>query len=123
MSRPYEVMIIFNPDLDEAAVQAATERVTDLVRSRAGMPGQVHVWGRRRLAYEIDHRSEGSYILVEATAEPAVMADLDRSLRLADDVLRHKVIRLPERKAGRGGRQSSIAARPAAAQQQNVNGA
>src|SRR5919202_1353673 len=77
----------------------------------------------RRRAYEIDHRSEDSYIPVEATAEPAVMAELDRSLRLADDVLRHKVIRLPERKAGRGGRQSSIAARPAAAQQQNVNGA
>lgn len=99
--RPYEVMIILDPTLDDERIQSSVERATELISSRGGRLGQVGRWGKRRLAYEIDHHREGYYVLVEADAEPAVMADLHRSLQLADEVLRHKVIRIPDRVAGR----------------------
>lgn len=107
--RPYEVMIIYEPSLEEDAIRAAVDRSADVIRSGGGNPGRIDRWGKRRLAYEIRHRREGYYVLVEATAEPAVMAELDRSLSLADEVLRHKVIRLPDRVAGRA-RQGAPAA-------------
>jgi small subunit ribosomal protein S6 len=105
--RPYEVMVIYDPSLEDDAIRAAVDRSTELVRSRGGNPGRVDRWGKRRLAYEIRHQREGYYVLVEATAEPAVMAELDRSLTLADEVLRHKVIRLPDSIAARPSRPAS----------------
>jgi small subunit ribosomal protein S6 len=99
--RPYEVMIILDSGLEEDAVRAAIDRSTELLRSRGGDPLRVDRWGKRRLAYELNHRWDGYYVLVEARAEPAAMAELDRALHLADEVIRHKVIRLPERVAGR----------------------
>ena len=100
--RPYEVMAILDPGLDDDAIRAAVDRVTGLISSRGGLPGRVDRWGRRRLAYELDHHSEGYYVVVEASAEPPVMAELDRALFLADEVIRHKVIRIPDAVAGRG---------------------
>lgn len=94
--RPYEVMMILGAGLEEDAIQAVLDRSTETVRAGGGTPGKLERWGRRRLAYEIDHRAEGYYALLEATAEPAAMNELDRMLRLADEVVRHKVIRLPE---------------------------
>ena len=94
--RPYEVMIILDADLDEETIRATVERWLQQLDSRGAERGYVDFWGKRRLAYEIRHRREGYYVLVEATAEPAVMAELDRTLSLADEVLRHKVLRVPE---------------------------
>ena len=94
--RPYEVMVILDAGLEEDAIRAAVDRSTDLIRSRGGAPGRVDRWGKRRFAYELGHRWEGYYVVIEAQAEPAVMAELDRTLRLADEVIRHKVIRLPD---------------------------
>jgi len=99
--RPYEVMVILDAGLEDDAVRAAVDRFTELIRSRGGNPGRVDRWGKRRFAYELDHRWEGYYVVIDATAEPAVMAELDRTLFLADEVLRHKVIRLPDVVAGR----------------------
>jgi small subunit ribosomal protein S6 len=98
--RPYEVMIIFDPTLDDETVRTEVDRSTELIRSRGGQPGRVERWGKRRLAYEIRRHREGSYVVLEAQAEPAAMADLDRALTLADGVLRHKVIHLPEKATG-----------------------
>ncbi len=95
--RPYEVMIIFDSTLEEDAIRAELDRVTELIRSRGGNPGKAERWGRRRLAYEIRKQRDGYYVLLEANAEPAVMAELDRTLTLADPVLRHKVVRVPEK--------------------------
>ncbi len=95
--RPYEVMIIFDPTLEDDAIRAELDRSTDLIRSRGGNPGRVERWGRRRLAYEIRKQRDGYYVLLEADAEPAVMAELDRTLTLADPVLRHKVVRVPDK--------------------------
>lgn len=98
--RPYEVMIILDPTLEESSIRAQVDRSTELIRAAGGTPGRIDQWGRRRLAYEIDHQREGYYILMEATAEPGALGALDRALHLSDEVLRHKVIRLPDRIAG-----------------------
>jgi small subunit ribosomal protein S6 len=124
--RPYEVMIIYEPGLEEDAVRSAVDRSVELIRTRGGTPGRVDRWGKRRLAYEIRHQREGYYVLLEATAPPEVMAELDRALHLADDVLRHKVIRVPDRVAGRPGRPGSpapVAADEAATTTARMNGA
>lgn len=102
--RPYEVMIILDAALEEDAIRAQIDRAQEIIRSNGGTSNKVDRWGKRRFAYELNHRWEGYYLLVEATAEPAAMAALDRSLRLADEVIRHKVIRLPDGVAGRSPR-------------------
>ncbi|MDQ6613983.1 MAG: 30S ribosomal protein S6 [Actinomycetota bacterium] len=99
--RPYEVMVILDVGLDEDVIRATVNRATDLIKSRGATLGRVDHWGRRRFAYEIKHRSEGYYVLIEATADPPAMAELDRMLHLADEVIRYKVIRVPEKITGR----------------------
>lgn len=105
--RPYEVVVILDPGLEDDVIRGVIDRITGLISSNGGNPGRVDRWGRRRFAYELGHRWEGYYVLVEAAAEPAAMAEVDRMLSLADEVIRHKVIRLPDVVANR--------ARPAAA--------
>ena len=99
--RPYEVMVIFDVGLEDGDINAGLDRITSLVRDRGGSPGRVERWGRRSFAYELKHRSEGYYVLIEFTAEPTLVAELDRMLTLDDIVLRHKVLRQPDRQSGR----------------------
>ena len=94
--RPYEVMLIFDASLEEETIRAAVDRYAEFIRSRGGNPGRVDRWGKRRFAYELRHRWEGYYVLLEASAEPAVMDELHRMLSLADEVIRHKVVRIPD---------------------------
>jgi small subunit ribosomal protein S6 len=100
-------MVILDAGLEDDVIRSVVDRAVELIRSRGGNPGRVDRWGKRRFAYEMRHRNEGFYVVIEATAEPAVMAELDRVLFLADEVLRHKVIRLPEGAAGRVARPAS----------------
>ena len=102
--RPYEVMIIFDAGLEEENVRAVLDRATETLTARGGTIVRVDRWGRRRFAYELKHRLEGYYVLIEANAEPAAMAEMDRVLSLADEVLRHKVVRIADRPAGRAPR-------------------
>ncbi|HEX9992155.1 MAG TPA: 30S ribosomal protein S6 [Acidimicrobiales bacterium] len=101
--RAYELMIIFDPDLDDAGVQAQQDRVRSGIESAGGRIASADVWGRRRLAYEIDHKHEGYYVVYEVVAGGGALDDLERQLRLADEVVRHKLIRLPDREAARRG--------------------
>jgi len=94
--RPYEVMLIFDASLEEETIRAAIDRFQGFIRDRGGNPGRVDRWGKRRFAYELHHRWEGYYVLLEATAEVQVMEELHRMLSLADEVVRHKVVRIPE---------------------------
>ena len=107
--RPYEVMIIFDAGLEDETIRAVIDRATEALTARGGTVVRVDRWGRRRFAYELKHRLEGYYVLVEANAEPAAMAEMDRVLSLADEVLRHKVIRIADRLAGRARRPASAA--------------
>ena len=95
--RPYEVMVIFDAGAEPPAIQAVVDRLLETVRSNDGTPGHVDRWGRRPFAYEVKHRREGYYVLVEFAGLPKTVEELDRLLGLADEVLRHKVIRLPEK--------------------------
>ncbi|GAC1543141.1 MAG: hypothetical protein NVS3B12_31530 [Acidimicrobiales bacterium] len=107
-------MIIFDAGLEEDSIRAVLDRATGSVTSRQGTIVRTDRWGKRRFAYEVKHRLEGYYVLVEANAEPAAMAELDRVLSLADEVVRHKVIRLPDGVAGRGPRPAPAAPEPEA---------
>jgi small subunit ribosomal protein S6 len=101
--RPYEVMIIFDVGAEPPAIQAVVDRALETIRSSDGTPGAVDRWGRRPFAYEVKHRREGYYVLVEFSGEVRTVDTLDRMLTLADEVLRHKVIRLPDKVARRTG--------------------
>jgi small subunit ribosomal protein S6 len=119
--RPYEIMVILDAGLEEDAIRSTLDRATKTITAGGGNVGRVDRWGRRRFAYEVKHRAEGYYVLIETTATPEVVAEVDRMLGLADEVLRHKVIRLPDKVAGRGSRPSSGESAPAA--ETNANGA
>lgn len=94
--RPYEIPIIFDASLEEEAIRMVLDRVSKAIESNGGKTGRLERWGRRRFAYELAHKWEGYYVLLEASAPPEAMAEAHRILSLADQVLRHKVIRLPE---------------------------
>jgi small subunit ribosomal protein S6 len=94
--RPYEVMIILDADLDEETIRANVERWLQSLEARGAERGYVDFWGKRRFAYEVKHRTEGYYVVFQARAEPAAMDELHRVLSLADEVVRHKVLRVPE---------------------------
>jgi small subunit ribosomal protein S6 len=94
--RPYEVVVIFDAALDENIIRETTDKIAEFVRSKGGTPGRIDRWGRRTFAYELKHRTEGYYVIIEAVAEPSVLAEVDRMLTLSDDVLRHRVIRQPD---------------------------
>ena len=91
--RAYEVMVILDPSLDERTVAPSLDTYLNLVRNDGGQVDNVEVWGRRRLAYEIDKHGEGIYAVVDLKAEPATVKELDRQLTLNESVLRTKVIR------------------------------
>jgi small subunit ribosomal protein S6 len=94
--RQYELMIILEPGLEERTVQPSLEQFLKVVKTRGGTVQKVDVWGRRRLAYEIDKKSEGIYAVIDLIAEPDTVRELDRQLNLNEGVLRTKVVR-PER--------------------------
>ena len=112
--RPYEVMVIFDASLEDDVIRSVVDRAVALVSSRGGNIRHVEHWGKRRLAYELNHRWEGYYVLIRAYAEPAVVTEVDRMLSLADEVIRHKVIRVPEAVAARAWPDTPAPAAPAA---------
>jgi small subunit ribosomal protein S6 len=95
--RDYEILLILPAEADEALVGTAVGRIEKVVTAAGGSIGNVDRWGRRRLAYEVRHQREGYYVVVTFRADPAVQAELERTLNIADEVIRHKVVLLPER--------------------------
>ena len=91
--RPYEIMVILDPTLDERTVAPSLETFLSVVRKDGGTVDKVDIWGKRRLAYEIAKHGEGIYAIVDVKAEPATVSELDRQLNLNESVLRTKVLR------------------------------
>ena len=91
--RTYEVMVILDPSLDERTVAPSLDTYLNVVRQDGGQVESVDVWGKRRLAYEIDKNAEGIYAVIDLRAEPATVKELDRQLGLNESVMRTKVIR------------------------------
>lgn len=101
--RPYEVMVILDADLDEETIRSAVDRYVQLLQAKGAEMGPIDYWGKRRFAYEVKHRWEGYYVVLQAKAEPAATDELHRVLSLADEVIRHKVLRIPEQVYGKLG--------------------
>jgi small subunit ribosomal protein S6 len=97
MLREYECMLILPADADEALVGTAVDRIAKIIATDGGKIDNIDRWGRKRFAYEIARQHEGYYVVVRFEAEPVVQAERDRTLKLADEVIRHKVLLLPDR--------------------------
>lgn len=91
--RHYEVMVILDPGLEERTVGPTLDTYLNVVRNAGGSVEKLDVWGRRRLAFEINKRAEGIYAVIDLQAPPEAVAELDRQLRLNENILRTKVIR------------------------------
>ncbi|MCW2289321.1 30S ribosomal protein S6 [Leucobacter luti] len=93
---PYELMVILDPGIDERTVAPSMEKFLGVIRTAGGEIENVDIWGKRRLAYEINKQSEGIYVVVNFTASHEATAELDRQLGLSEAVLRTKVLRSDE---------------------------
>jgi len=91
--RIYEVMVIFDPDTEERTVQPTLDKHLKVITKGGGTVDNVDVWGRRRLAYEIRKKSEGIYAVINLTAEPSDVKELDRQFTINESIMRTKVIR------------------------------
>ncbi len=103
MLRAYELMIIINSDVASADVDEVVTRVADFVSEEGGRIVSTDNWGRRKFAYTINHQTEGTYVVWEIVTETAGLPATERRLRLADDIVRHKLFRLPDSEAERRG--------------------
>ena len=88
-------MLIVIPELDEEQAENTVERFRTIIERTGGEAGEVNSWGRRKLAYEIDHRSDGFYYVMEFATGERTLTELKRILRVSDDILRHIVVKLP----------------------------
>ena len=91
--RQYELMVILDPDLEERTVAPSLDQFLNVIRKDGGTVDKVDIWGRRRLAYEIDKKSDGIYAVIDMKAQPDTVKELDRQLNLNEAVLRTKVVR------------------------------
>ncbi len=103
ITRAYELMIIVDSDVADTEIPEVIKRTEALVTEEGGRIVSTDNWGRRRFAYEINHKFEGTYVVWEIVTESAGLPTTERQLRLADDIVRHKLVRLPEKEATRRG--------------------
>ncbi len=94
--RSYELVMILRPNLEEEANEALITKFTDIIQKNGGELVKVDKWGKRRLAYEIKKLNEGYYVVVDFKSEPDVAGELERVLKINDDVVRHIVVRKGE---------------------------
>jgi small subunit ribosomal protein S6 len=91
--RQYELMVILDPETEERTVGTTMDKYLAVVKNDGGTVDNVDIWGRRRLAYDIRKKSEGIYVVVNMTAEPATAQELDRQLNLNESIMRTKLLR------------------------------
>jgi len=91
--RQYEVMVILDPDTDERSVQSTLEQYLTVITKGGGTVDNLDIWGKRRLAYEIQKKSEGIYAVINLTAAPADVKEMDRQFTINESIMRTKVIR------------------------------
>ncbi len=96
--RAYELMVLIDPEIDERTVEPTLKKYLEVITKDGGTVDNVDVWGRRKMAYEIQKKSEAIYVVVNFTAEPATSQELDRLLSINETILRTKIIRPEEQK-------------------------
>jgi len=97
--RDYEVLYIVRADLDDEKVQDAVKRVNTLIERSGGTVERTNLWGKRKLAYEVKHQKEGSYVLQDFSFDPGRVPELESALKITEEVLRHLIVRKPEKAA------------------------
>ncbi len=95
--RRYELMLLLRPDLEDDKLQAAVEKVTRAIVNGGGSLSKVSPWGKRRLAYDINHHREASYFLIHFDIEPAQVREIERGMLISEEILRHLVTVLEDR--------------------------
>ena len=92
----YEVMLILDPTLEDDRKDATVETVKGIIAAE-GEVGNVDTWGMRKLAYPIQKKSEGYYVVIEFKAQPTLPKELDRRLKISDNVIRHMIVNKDEK--------------------------
>ena len=92
--RNYEALVIVDPALEESSLKQAVDKFTAVIGEK-GELGKVDHWGRKRLAFEINHQSEGYYVLANFKAEPSLISELDRLFEIGEEYIRAKIVRMP----------------------------
>jgi len=92
--RDYELILILSPDVPEEEIPASLDKVSGFITARGGSITEVNRWGKRKLAYPINHFREGNYVLTKFKSDPAKTAELEASLRITEKVLRHMLVRI-----------------------------
>lgn len=95
--REYEILYIVRADLDDDKVQDIIKRVNTLIEKSDGSVDRTNIWGKRKLAYEVKHQKEGSYVLQDFQIGPDRIPELEAALKITEEVLRHLIVRKPER--------------------------
>ena len=90
--RDYELAFIIGPNIDSEGVTGVVEQVSELVKSGNGQVASVDVWGRRKLAYPIKNYFEGTYVLLKAQMSPDQLGDLERNLKLSEQIIRYMLL-------------------------------
>ncbi|HKY11860.1 MAG TPA: 30S ribosomal protein S6 [Gaiellaceae bacterium] len=98
---PYEILLMLDPELPDERQNEIVSRTRELIERSGGTWGAHDVWGRRKLAYEIDHKTDGAYHLLTFSAEPDTLTEVSRVLKITDGVMRHMAVRRSERRPPR----------------------
>lgn len=91
--RKYEVMVIIDPEVDDRQVQPLVDKHVATLTKGGGSVDNIDIWGRRRLAYEINKKPEGIYVVLNVTADPATVKEMDRLMTIDESIMRTKVLR------------------------------
>ena len=94
MDKKYDVVSIMRPSLDESAIEAIHKEVSQIIESNDGKVLEQGVWQKRKFAYQIDGHNEGIYTITTLEGPPSIPNEIDRVLKISDDVIRHKVLKV-----------------------------
>jgi len=113
VSRDYELGFILNPEVNEEQTRTIMERIEQIVSNYGGQIMRVNQWGRRRLAYPIEHHRDGFYVFIDMVLTPETVTELDRTLKVTEEVIRH-IIKRRDPKSVQKEREARAAAAAAA---------
>jgi len=94
--RDYELIVIVSPEVPEEELPSHIDKISEFITNKGGSVTEVERWGKRKLAYPINHFREGNYVLTRLKLEPGMTAELEANLRISEKVLRHLLVRLGE---------------------------
>jgi len=94
--RDYELIVIVSPEVPEEELPSHIDKISEFITNKGGSVTEVERWGKRKLAYPINHFREGNYVLTRFKLEPGTTAELEANIRISEKILRHLLVRLGE---------------------------